>query len=137
MNAELKELKAAHQIIRNALSIMTTAQKVKWQKLNERDGVDGEGTTRANERLAVIEAHKRQLGDAESRLYEVSVHCANVEHRRDEILSALTDLLDVIEEPPERNCSCHISPPCSDCVDNSGLRDALKGARAAIAKALP
>ena len=56
MNAELKELKAAHQIIRNALSIMTTAQKMKWQKLNERDGVDGEGTTRANEREAVIKA---------------------------------------------------------------------------------
>lgn len=54
MNAELKELKAAHQIIRNALSIMTTAQKVKWQELNERDGVDGEGATRANEREAVI-----------------------------------------------------------------------------------
>lgn len=54
MNAELRELKAAHQIIKNALAIMTTAQKMKWQKLNELDGVDGEGTTRANERLAVI-----------------------------------------------------------------------------------
>lgn len=24
---------------------------------------------------------------------------------------------------PERNCSCHISPPCTDCVENSGLRE--------------
>lgn len=55
INTELlDELKKAHSIIRNALSIMTTAQKVKWQKLNERDGVDGEGTTRANERELVI-----------------------------------------------------------------------------------
>lgn len=37
-------------------------------------------------------------------------------------------------EPPDRNCSCHISPPCSDCVDHSFWRDALADARAALAK---
>jgi len=24
---------------------------------------------------------------------------------------------------PEKGCSCHISPPCHDCVDWSGLRE--------------
>ena len=24
---------------------------------------------------------------------------------------------------PDRNCSCHISPPCGDCVTYGGLRD--------------
>ncbi len=43
--------------------------------------------------------------------------------------------------PPDSNCSCHISPPCNDCVDFAGQReakqrweDAKNRARAAIAK---
>ena len=51
----LRELQAAHQIIRNSLAVMTTEQKVEWGELNERDGVAGEGITRANEREAVLE----------------------------------------------------------------------------------
>ncbi len=51
----LAELKAAHTIIRNALAVMTTEQKVRWGVLNDRDGVSGEGVTRANERLVLIE----------------------------------------------------------------------------------
>jgi hypothetical protein len=55
MNKELlSELQKAHQIIRNALGLMTPMQKAEWAKINERDGVIGEGTTRANERSAVI-----------------------------------------------------------------------------------
>ena len=50
----LTELQAAHQIIRNALACMTTAQKNKWGILNATDSVDGEGITRANEREAVM-----------------------------------------------------------------------------------
>lgn len=29
-------------------------------------------------------------------------------------------------EPPPKNCSCHISPPCSDCVDYGSLREAIE-----------
>lgn len=50
----LDELRKAHQIIRNALAVMTTEQKSEWDRLNERDAVDGEGITRANERQSVI-----------------------------------------------------------------------------------
>lgn len=50
----LGELRAAHLIIRNALNLMTTDQKLDWGLLNARDGVEGEGITRANERAAVI-----------------------------------------------------------------------------------
>lgn len=50
----LDELRAAHLIIRNTLAVMTTEQKVRLSELNARDGVDGEGVTRANEREAVI-----------------------------------------------------------------------------------
>lgn len=52
--AALNELKAAHQIIRNALATITIDQKAEWGRLNARDGVDGEGVTRANERDAVL-----------------------------------------------------------------------------------
>jgi len=48
------ELRAAHTIIRNALAVMTTAQKCEWGERNEHDGVAGEGITRANERLVVL-----------------------------------------------------------------------------------
>lgn len=50
----LAELQHAHRIIRNALNIMTANQKLIWAEMNAADGCDGEGTTRANERLAVL-----------------------------------------------------------------------------------
>jgi len=57
----LNELEAAHRIIRNALAVMTAEQKAEWGRLNERDGVAGEGISRANEREAVIAQAKRTL----------------------------------------------------------------------------
>lgn len=54
-NAELlRELQHAHQIIRNALNLMTTDQKFDWGAANTRDGVDGDGITRFHEREAVL-----------------------------------------------------------------------------------
>jgi len=41
------ELRMAHQIINNALFLMTTAQINNLACMNEADGVDGEGATRA------------------------------------------------------------------------------------------
>jgi hypothetical protein len=34
---------------------------------------------------------------------------------------------------PERNCSCHISPPCNDCVDHGGLREIVENLNEALA----
>lgn len=50
----LRELQAAHQIIINALAVMTDEQKMKWGELNDRDGVEGEGVTRYGERAEVL-----------------------------------------------------------------------------------
>jgi len=58
----LTELQAAHQIIRNALAVMSTKQKLEWGRRNARDGVEGEGVTRANEREAVIARATGQEG---------------------------------------------------------------------------
>ncbi|MCO8625166.1 hypothetical protein KGP96_07510 [Burkholderia multivorans] len=49
------ELRAAHLIIRAALSVLTFDQKIAWSNANERDGVNGEGITRADERQAAID----------------------------------------------------------------------------------
>jgi hypothetical protein len=48
---------------------------------------------------------------------------------------ALEDLMEATGEPPDRNCSCHISPPCPDCIDYSGWREVLEYANSALALA--
>ena len=55
--------------------------------------------------------------------------------QRNELLAALDLFMEVVRKPPEANCSCHISPPCNDCVDYSGLREAFSVAEEAIANA--
>lgn len=50
----LRELQAAHQIIKNALAVMTDDQKEEWGRLNDRDGVEAAGVTRYHERAAVL-----------------------------------------------------------------------------------
>ena len=50
----LRELQAAHQIIRNMLCLLSVSQKAVLAQRNARDDVDGEGITRAHEREAVI-----------------------------------------------------------------------------------
>lgn len=52
---------------------------------------------------------------------------------RDAALGGLGLFMDAVDRPPERNCSCHISPPCNDCVENSGLREAFEYAEEIIA----
>jgi hypothetical protein len=51
------------------------------------------------------------------------------------LVVALEDLMEATGEPPDRNCSCHISPPCPDCIDYSGWREALENANSALALA--
>lgn len=53
---------------------------------------------------------------------------------RKHMLVAVNNLIDMIDVP-EPNCSCHICPPCSDCVEYGGLRDVIETARGAIAAA--
>lgn len=46
-----------------------------------------------------------------------------------DLLNALKGFIDVVEEPPAPNCSCHIAAPCGDCVDNGALREVFENAR--------
>ena len=43
---------------------------------------------------------------------------------RDEFEELLREAHAVFDVP-DRNCSCHLSPPCGDCVEYSGIREWL------------
>lgn len=58
-------------------------------------------------------------------------HC---EKQRDDLRGALEQLLETMELPPDRNCSCHLSPPCNDCVEYSGIRNAIEWAEKVLAE---
>lgn len=58
----------------------------------------------------------------------------HLRQQRDKLLAALELLLERMELPPDRNCSCHISLPCNDCVDYSGIREAIKYAEKVLAE---
>ncbi len=45
--------------------------------------------------------------------------------------NALTDLLD-LQSVPDANCSCHLSSPCSDCVEYVALRESIADANKAL-----
>lgn len=55
-----------------------------------------------------------------------------------ELINRLSSLLQwfVDESPvPEANCTCHINPPCADCVQFSAMRETIEDATAAIQEA--
>lgn len=50
----------------------------------------------------------------------------------------MQDLLDrMLLLPPDQNCSCHISPPCNDCMEYGGIREAIEQATAFITTPTP
>lgn len=50
-------------------------------------------------------------------------------------LGALAEMVtECVDAPPIKNCSCHISPPCNDCIENTGLRELFDDVRAIIAE---
>lgn len=67
-------------------------------------------------------------------LHLLQVRTMTVEQQRDSLLTALRVLLEQLSEPPEANCSCHISAPCHDCVTWFGEREAFAIAKDSLAK---
>lgn len=48
--------------------------------------------------------------------------------RNQRLTTLLQDIVDA-DETPDANCSCHISPPCGDCVTYGHMRDLMTLAR--------
>ena len=72
---------------------------------------------------------------------DLKIHLEKLERERDALKIKLehadtrirrleTCVEDFLEltEVPDANCSCHLNPPCGDCVEYSGIRDVRKRA---------
>lgn len=44
----------------------------------------------------------------------------------------IKEMMEYMPPPPSRNCSCHINPPCSDCVEHGHLREIMQSAETLI-----
>jgi len=75
--------------------------------------------------LEEIEALKARAEKAEAALAAMP----NVEARAH--IAALVDTFGW--DIPEANCSCHLAPPCDDCVEHSYAREVLAEAKAFLA----
>lgn len=88
--------------------------------------------------LALIEQHEAvnsELLATRDDNHSMMLEIHNLRIERDKLLAALELFMERVDEPPKSNCSCHLSPPCNDCVEYSGLREAFSDAHDAIAKA--
>lgn len=42
------------------------------------------------------------------------------------LINSMEDVIQMLPHIPEKNCTCHLGhPPCDDCVEYSGLRQAV------------
>ena len=93
-------------------------------------------TTTPEDYLAI---HIGEGNELEGENY-ITVHGPNQEANARLVASApemlsMLKWLEEITDVPEAHCSCHIAPPCSDCVEYGAIREAMKNTRALIAKA--
>lgn len=56
---------------------------------------------------------------------------AALDAHNNRLLRALACAIEFVGEPPEANCSCHLAPPCNDCVEHAGARELLEILRSA------
>ena len=86
--------------------------------------IDDAGYCAWQELPSEIEGCLSLLADARARIADLTAEVA----RKDEALwAALGELY-----APEASCSCHISPPCGDCVEYSSIRSTQDLIRAAL-----
>lgn len=97
--------------------------RARWEERSAAPVVQQSSTTQDAAKVAELQAANRELVEAL------------------DSLEVWGDELSANVNPPGRNCSCHISPPCNDCVDFTGQREAKHGwedaknkARAILAK---
>ena len=94
-----------------------------------------EGLTKAQE--AQLSHHREQADKYREAIATLdSEREANrlLTEQRDKLLAALELIMERMELPPDTDCYCHISPPCHDCVENSGIREAIELAESTLAE---
>ncbi len=76
----------------------------------------GEKEDIANARLAAA------APDLAARVIELEAENAELRKQADALARALVNAMGELHVP-EPNCSCHISPPCRDCLDYASIRE--------------
>jgi hypothetical protein len=92
--------------------------------------------------FAILREHKlihtpskpttRSTLTAKGRAYLRAVYQFTAVRRAEDYKAALSQMVDAFDEHvdiPDRNCSCHLAPPCSDCETWSFAREARETAR--------
>jgi len=74
-----------------------------------------------------------EMGDGWSRTAEEVAANARLIAASPSMYALLSDFVEN-DTTPEPNFSCHIAPPCGDCVEYSGQRGLIAAARALLAK---
>ncbi len=69
-----------------------------------------------------IAAYHAAAPDLAARVIELEAENAELRKQADALAEALERAVGELYAP-EPGCSCHISPPCSDCVDYAGIRE--------------
>lgn len=80
-----------------------------------------------------VEKLERELADKIDRNGVLYIRLAEGRAREKVLMVAIESLVENVDRPPDANCSCHISPPCNDCIDYGGLREAFEWVDTALA----
>lgn len=83
-----------------------------------------------------VDGHSPKSRDANRRLISAARDLAEeVVRLRGGIHEAIETILTLIGgEPPDPNCTCHVNPPCSDCIEHHYNREALADLRALVSE---
>ena len=79
----------------------------------------------------VLDWYEKSAGERD----ELRGELVKVKAQRDRLAHLLAEWREnTTEDIPYQNCSCHVSPPCNDCVEWSYLRELYTDIRSALAE---
>ena len=70
------------------------------------------------------QTHKTDIEYIRADIHEAEMEALKAENAN--LKGLLEDWLNCSETPPDSNCSCHINPPCNDCIEWAYLREMAK-----------
>ena len=91
---------------------------------------EAEGRLAVSEMAGVVGGWKARAEAAEAERDALRAELAEAKMHVAEMITAFEEHVAL----PDKNCSCHISPPCGDCTENDYARETLSEARAFLAR---
>ena len=76
-----------------------------------------------------------KISELNNRIIELNNRNSYINHKYEALKKKILTFKGILEDVadntyiPEVNCSCHISPPCEDCVENGATRENIKEIR--------